>query len=336
MPAELRSIPISQIIPAKHQARKSFNPERLRGLAESMKQEGLLNPIVVRKVGDQFELISGERRVRAAKSLSWDSIEAKVITTVSEAEAAAKGLIENIQREDLNPIEEAEGFQDLHQLDPKYWTQTKIAETVGKRQDYVSRSLALLDLPAVVLESMRQRIISREHGVELLRLDNAKLQKRWAAKVDKNQWTVKETRVAVDRYLAMPEAEAESSPIPNAKDEVAQPEFTDPIGDSAWQGMLQSTRGWQWAVQYADELHWTFDVRLAAMQPRDPKKTLGQWFLAMAEAFGETKLDHEVEESVGVSQAVINSYTDILKRIEAGEVKSPSGKTWAELNEVRK
>ena len=88
----VKSLPIAQILPSPHQARKSFDTENLRGLAESMKQEGLLNPVVVRKVAAGYELISGERRLRAAKLLGWPTLEAKVIGTVSEAEAAAKGL----------------------------------------------------------------------------------------------------------------------------------------------------------------------------------------------------------------------------------------------------
>src|SRR5262245_49498451 len=130
--ATLQSIPLKQIQPSKYQARKAFNEEALKGLAESMKQEGLIEPIVVRQLGESYELISGERRLRAAKMLGWTDIEAKVIFTVSEGEAAAKGLVENLQREDLNPIEEAEGFERLNHLEKKYWTLEKIASVVGK------------------------------------------------------------------------------------------------------------------------------------------------------------------------------------------------------------
>src|SRR5579864_6482075 len=105
-----QSIAIDKIALSRHQARKVFDEEAIKGLAESMKQEGLLQPITVRLAGEAYELISGERRLRGAKLLGWPAIDAKVIQTLSEAEAAAKGLIENLQREDLNPIEEAQGF----------------------------------------------------------------------------------------------------------------------------------------------------------------------------------------------------------------------------------
>src|SRR5437762_3128271 len=103
MPAlNYQVIPLEQIRPSSHQARKYFDEAKLKGLAESMKQEGQQQAITVREVQGGYELISGERRVRAAKLLGWTNLEAKIIKTASEAEAAAKGLVENIQREDLN------------------------------------------------------------------------------------------------------------------------------------------------------------------------------------------------------------------------------------------
>src|SRR5882672_5570452 len=147
--AEFQSILVDQVKPSRHQARKVFDEESIKGLAESMKQETLLQPITVRAVTrtedsglspQSWELVSGERRLRAAKLLGWTAIDAKVIQTVSEGEAAAKGLIENLQREDLNPIDEASGFQELSQLDPIYWTQDQIVKITGKSKTFVSQS----------------------------------------------------------------------------------------------------------------------------------------------------------------------------------------------------
>src|SRR4051812_1165190 len=108
--AAFQAIPLDQIRASPHQARAVFDDEAIRSLAESMKQEGQLQAVVVRQIAGAYELISGERRTRAARLLGWRAIEAKVVKTVSEAEAAAKGLVENLQRENLNPIEEAKGF----------------------------------------------------------------------------------------------------------------------------------------------------------------------------------------------------------------------------------
>src|SRR5216684_616425 len=95
--ATFQLIPVENIKPSSHQARKDFNPDAIQTLADSMKEEGLIQPIVVRPVNGSFELVAGERRFRAAQLLHWQTIEAKVVATVSEGEAAAKGLLENLQ-----------------------------------------------------------------------------------------------------------------------------------------------------------------------------------------------------------------------------------------------
>src|SRR5882672_4232733 len=141
---------------------------------ESLRQEGLIQPITIRKLlpmaGDRedpgYELVSGERRLRAAKLLGWDRIEARIISVISEGEVAAKGLIENLQREDLNPIEEAEGFQQLNNVDPTYWTHERIAHGTWKRRVYLTPSLAPMPLPKAIKEDVRRRTYTPGHGLE--------------------------------------------------------------------------------------------------------------------------------------------------------------------------
>src|ERR1019366_4014034 len=129
-------------------------------------------------------------------------------------EAVAKGLIENLQREDLNPIEEAEGFKSLLDLHDSHWTQNQVADVVGRDNGYVSRSLSLLTLPAQVLDMLRQRNLTREHGIELLRLNNANSIKSMANKAVKGDWSVKRTREAIDRKLnPLPKPPRPPSPI---------------------------------------------------------------------------------------------------------------------------
>jgi ParB family chromosome partitioning protein len=200
-PAVIQDIPVDQIGPSRHQARKDFDEEDTKQLAESIDKEGLIQPITLRKVGDGYEVVTGERRLRAVKSLGRTTIEARVIEVVNEAAACAKGLVENLQRKDLNPIEEAEGFQKLNQLDSKYWDQPQIAQVSGKTQDYVSRSLKLLSLPDSVLESMRRRILSRSHGIELGRLPSKEMQLE-ASKAMENGLKRDEARKLVDGMLA--------------------------------------------------------------------------------------------------------------------------------------
>ena len=122
------------------------------------------------------ELITGERRLRAAKLLGWKTLDAHVIQTVSEGEAAAKGLIENLQRKDLSPLEEAEGFKELLDLKDEHWNQRQIAVAVGKTEGYISQSIRFLLFSRYVLENFRALKFSRSHALELLRLSDAQKQ----------------------------------------------------------------------------------------------------------------------------------------------------------------
>jgi len=206
--SQLQMVPLALIKPSPHQARKHFDEENLWKLAESLRQEGLIQPITVRHLlpmaGDReepgYELVSGERRMRAAKLLGWSTIEARVISVISEGEVAAKGLIENLQREDLNPIEEAEGFAQLNVVDPTYWTHERIAQVTGKSRTYVTQSLSILRLPEVIKEDVRRRTYSRAHALEIARLPGSSLQLS-VAKMIPDRLTREQTRKLVDSIL---------------------------------------------------------------------------------------------------------------------------------------
>jgi ParB family chromosome partitioning protein len=211
-PALVQQIPIDQIHPSSHQVRKTFNEASIKALAESIHQEGLMEPIIVRQMGDHYELISGERRLRASKLTGAEVIEAKVINTVSEAEAAAKGLIENLQREDLNPIEEAEGFRLLLDLKDSHWNQDQIAKVVGKDKSYITRSLDLNNLVDSVKDELRRHNFSRNHGVELSRLLSHEAQLQAANVIKAKDLSVQATRKLVDGMLGGGEKAAKSTP----------------------------------------------------------------------------------------------------------------------------
>jgi ParB family transcriptional regulator, chromosome partitioning protein len=200
-----QSITLDQIKPSRHQARKQFDEAAIKSLSDSIASEGLQNPVTVRRVEGGYELISGERRFRAVKLLGLRGIDAHIIDVGSEASAAAKGLLENLQRVDLNPIEEAEGFRELNQLDPKYWDQPKIGSICDRSQEYVSLSLKLLGLAPAVQESIRRRILSRSHGLELMRLPADK-QEEASNQVTAKSLDRNETRKLVDQMLGKGEA----------------------------------------------------------------------------------------------------------------------------------
>jgi len=253
----LQSIPVDKIKPAAHQARKTFDEESIKALAESIRQEGLLQPILVRPVAEGYELISGERRLRATKLLASPTIEAKVIQPISEAETAAKGLVENLQREDLNPVEEAEGFDALNKLDPNYWTLEQIGQVSGRDKGYVSRSVSLLNLPDEIKEKLRRRNFSRSHGVELTRLPSHELQLE-AAKLMESGLKRDEARKLVDKMLKPEGKEGGNG------DKKAIPDPLQPL----WQ-KLETDRFKLgcWSVSYPKEDQWVFHFKPTRERP---------------------------------------------------------------------
>ena len=167
----LKSIPIAQITRNQFQPRREFNAEDLAELEESVKASGLLQPITVRRRAgrDGFELIAGERRLRAAKSLGWREIPA-IIKEIDDRTLLTLALVENLQRTDLNPIEEGEGY---HQLTSQFGlTQQQIAETVGKDRTTIANMLRLLQLPEPARRLLQEGQLTMGHAKVLLGLED--------------------------------------------------------------------------------------------------------------------------------------------------------------------
>lgn len=158
---QIQEIELSKIVPNSYQPRHEFSTESIRELASTLDKEGLLQPIVVREQGDQYEIIAGERRFRAAKQLGWEKISA-IVNNMDEAQAASLALIENLQREDLNPIDEAQAYSNLMKLNNL--TQTALAESIGKSQSYVANKMRLLKLSPKVQSYLASGEISPRHG----------------------------------------------------------------------------------------------------------------------------------------------------------------------------
>ena len=159
-------ISIRSIKPNPYQPRQKFDETSLEELTASIKEKGILTPITVRKVGNQFILIAGERRLRASKKSGLKKIPAYIINVADDAEMIEMALIENIQRENLNPIEEAEAYNYLNNRFKL--TQRKIAKSVGKKRVTISNSLRLLTLPREIKESIRNGRLSAGHGRAIL------------------------------------------------------------------------------------------------------------------------------------------------------------------------
>ncbi|HIB28933.1 MAG TPA: ParB/RepB/Spo0J family partition protein [Candidatus Marinimicrobia bacterium] len=159
-------ISIRSIKPNPYQPRQKFDETSLEELTASIKEKGILTPITVQKVGNQFILIAGERRLRASKKAGLKKIPVYIIDVANDAEMVEMALIENIQRENLNPIEEAEAYNYLNNRFKL--SQKKIAKSVGKKRVTISNSLRLLTLPREIKESIRNGRLSAGHGRAIL------------------------------------------------------------------------------------------------------------------------------------------------------------------------
>ncbi|MDR1818112.1 MAG: ParB/RepB/Spo0J family partition protein [Puniceicoccales bacterium] len=163
-----QEIPVSKIVPAKRQARREFDEQSLAELADSIQEQGLLQPVVVRKTAEGYELIAGERRWRAFQKLALKNIPARIVEA-RDADAATKGLIENLQRENLNPVDEALGLASL--MKDFNLTQETVAERVGKPRASVANSVRLLSLDREILGYLTKGMLTAGHAKVLLSLD---------------------------------------------------------------------------------------------------------------------------------------------------------------------
>ena len=201
----LTTVAIADIQPGRYQARVQIDDEALQELADSIKAQGIIQPVIVRERGlSQYELIAGERRWRASQLAGLTEIPV-VIKTISDETALAMGLIENLQRENLNPIEEAQGLKRL--ADEFGLTHETIAKAVGKSRSAISNSLRLLSLPEPVQEMLYQRRLEMGHARALLTLHVVD-QLELAQKAVKNGWAVREVerRSQLAHQKAKPEA----------------------------------------------------------------------------------------------------------------------------------
>lgn len=205
-------VPIEKIHKGPFQPRQTIAPEALEDLARSIRERGVLQPLLVRKVEDHYELIAGERRLRAAGSAELKQVPV-IVMDVSDREALELALIENLQREDLNPIEEAESYRVLGE---KFeMTQEQIAQRVGKARATIANALRLLDLPARVKQMLARGELQSGHAKALLGLEIAKEQEILALRVVKEGLSVRQVEHIVNRLNKPPKkGRAEKPDIP--------------------------------------------------------------------------------------------------------------------------
>jgi ParB family chromosome partitioning protein len=192
--SSLAEIDIERVRPNPRQPREHFDGEALDRMATSLKERGMLQPLVVRRAGDDFELIAGERRWRAAQRAGWHRVPV-VVREASPDEALELALIENLQREDLNPVEEARAYELLAK--DAGLTQEEIAERVGRERSTVTNYLRLLRLPDRVQQLLVEGDLTMGHARALLGLDDEAAQKRLAEAAAKGAWSVRQTEARV-------------------------------------------------------------------------------------------------------------------------------------------
>ena len=192
----IKEIPISNIDPNPDQPRREFEPQALNDLAESLRVHGLLQPILVRPVGERYYIIAGERRLRAAKIAGLTTIKS-IVQLCSDQEMAERALIENIQRADLSPVEEGLAYERL--IKEYGLNQEQVAQRVGKARSTVTNLLRVIQLPKAVLELLSDNLISLGHAKVLLGVKDTSLQVLTAQKAAKEQLTVRETENLINR-----------------------------------------------------------------------------------------------------------------------------------------
>lgn len=183
-------VPLEKVQPNPDQPRTNFKPEEIEELANSIKKEGLLQPILVRKVGDHYQIIAGERRWQACKSLSMKEIPVRFWAADND-KALELALIENIQRSDLNPIEEAYGYKRL--MERKGMTQSEVAQTVSKGRSTIANALRLLDLPEEAQQLLFEEKITAGHARAILSIPDAEGRKNLTNKLMNEKLSVRET-----------------------------------------------------------------------------------------------------------------------------------------------
>ena len=190
----LAHIPIEQISPNPYQPRKTFNDASIEDLARSVREHGIIQPLVVTRTGDdKYRLIAGERRFRAAQKAELKVVPVVIKETMTDSDVLQVALIENIQREDLNPIEEAYAYHQLHE--EFGLTQEEISKRVGKERSTVANFLRLLRLPDPVKKLLAAGQLSMGHARAILAVDSAKKQEQLAERVVKRNLNVRQTEM---------------------------------------------------------------------------------------------------------------------------------------------
>ncbi len=192
-------VPIEDIIPNRFQPRLTFDDRGLEELASSIKQHGIIQPLVLRRVNDKYEIIAGERRYKAATMAGLSTVPA-IVSNIDDNQSAEVAIVENVQRRNLTPIEEARSYKNL--LDKGYLTQSELAKKMGISQSAIANKLRLLNLDEEVQQALLNNQISERHARSLLVLSNPEDQKKWLQKITAERLTVRKLDDALKSQMS--------------------------------------------------------------------------------------------------------------------------------------
>ena len=192
-----RMVPVNEIRPNPMQPRREFDLEKLHELAASLKADGMIQPLVLKKNSSGYSIIAGERRYRAAKLAGFDQVPATIVDNIDDTRMLELALIENIQREDLNPLEAADAYKRL--IDTCGLTQQELADRLGKSRAAVANQLRLLSLPSSIAQLVREGKLAEGHARSLLSLASEDEMLKVARQVVEGNWSVREVEKDVAR-----------------------------------------------------------------------------------------------------------------------------------------
>lgn len=208
------TLPISEIKPNKGQPRKTFRPEELAELADSIKQNGILQPLLVRKKGSGYEIVAGERRYQAAKAAGLSEVPV-VIREISDDEVFKLALIENLQRSDLSPLEEAQGYRQL--IKEKGLTQEELAKILSKSRSAITNTLRLLDLPEEIQGLVEEGKLTAGHARAILAVPSEEGRIQLAQKVVEERLSVRQTESLASLFsVSKTDEPVRRAPVPQS------------------------------------------------------------------------------------------------------------------------